>query len=81
MPKLFELLQMGGRWAWRRRFPSPADRFAAVVRQVMARDERILARKYCDRWLLRVHGRGLNQRLLQHHEKGQAVLPFPMPIG
>ena len=44
---------MGAAWAWRRCFPGPADRFAAAVREVMARDERILARKFADRWLLK----------------------------
>ena len=53
LPKVGELLVLGVSWAWRKLFPGPADRFAAVVRQVMARDPHILARKYCDRWLLK----------------------------
>ena len=37
-----------------------------------------MARKYADRWLLRVHRRGLGQRELQAHERPQTVLPFPV---
>ena len=48
-------------------------------------DAHILARKYCDRWLLRVHGRGLNQRALHHRERGRQALPFavtmPKPLS
>lgn len=40
----------------------------------------ILARKYADRWLLRVHGRGLNQRALHAHEKVQRLLPFNLDL-
>lgn len=44
--------------------PKPEDRFAQVVFDVMARDHGILARKFADRWLVKVHGRGLGERQL-----------------
>lgn len=53
VPKVCELLFMGVTWVWRKLVPSPADKFAAVVREAMAKDPHILARKYCDRWLLK----------------------------
>jgi hypothetical protein len=77
-PGVIKFLGMAWRWAWRKFFPDPADRFAAVVRAVMSQNESILARKYADRWLLRVHGRGLNERALCHHEKAQQLLPFDL---
>ncbi|PRW60718.1 hypothetical protein C2E21_0718 [Chlorella sorokiniana] len=80
VPRVFEVLAAGAIWLWRRWRPSPADKFAAVVRAVMAQDRHILARKYCDRWLLRVHGRGLNQRALHYHEKGRLALPFAVTL-
>ncbi|PRW60571.1 rhamnose-binding lectin-like [Chlorella sorokiniana] len=80
VPRAFEVLAAGAIWLWRRWRPSPADKFAAVVRAVMAQDRHILARKYCDRWLLRVHGRGLNQRALHYHEKGRSALPFAVTL-
>lgn len=46
----------------------------------MGRDPHILARKFADRWLLRVHGRGLNQRALHYHEKGRSALPFAVTL-
>lgn len=49
---LQQAVQKAGR-LWRRWRPGPAERFAAAVHEVMARDERILARKFADRWLLR----------------------------
>jgi pyruvate/2-oxoglutarate dehydrogenase complex dihydrolipoamide acyltransferase (E2) component len=77
-PPVIELLAMAWRWAWHKFFPAPADRFAAVVRAVMSQNQSILGRKYADRWLLRVHGRGLNERALCHHEKAQQLLPFDL---
>ncbi|KAK9809018.1 hypothetical protein WJX72_007977 [[Myrmecia] bisecta] len=41
---------------------SPAAKFAAVVRQVMQKDEHILARKYSDRWMIKVLKIGLFKR-------------------
>lgn len=58
---------------------SEGDRFAAAVWEVMRQDPHILARKYCDRWLVKVHQRGLNGRELLPHEIRQQILPFKMP--
>lgn len=50
--------------------PSPADRFAEVARDVMARDPHILARKYADRWMVRALGVGLYDRPVWRRETG-----------
>ncbi|KAL4433769.1 hypothetical protein ABPG75_000210 [Micractinium tetrahymenae] len=74
---LQQAVEKAGR-LWRRWRPGPAERFATAVHEVMARDEHILARKFADRWLLKVHGRGLNQRSLHAHERKRKVLPFAL---
>lgn len=61
VPKTLEICAMCARWLWGRLRrciwgPTPGDKFAAVVLQVMASDQRILARKFCDRWLLKCVG-------------------------
>lgn len=53
LPRIGDLVWKGAVWAWRRVRPGPAEKFAAVVQQVMSADPHILARKYCDRWLLK----------------------------
>jgi hypothetical protein len=54
---------------------NPADKFVDVVQAAQARNPNILARKYADRWMLAVLGRGLGNRLLLPHEVGHSVLP------
>lgn len=66
---LQQAVEKAGR-LWRRWRPGPAERFAAVVHEVMARDPHILARKFADRWLLRWGGEGVQG-------KGQGGLPAP----
>jgi hypothetical protein len=78
MPGVVTFSVLGCQWVWRRFHPPADEKFAAVVRAVMSREPTILARKYADRWLLRVHGRGLNERALCHHEKAQQLLPFDL---
>ena len=55
---------------------SPSSRFSQVVRKAMKTNPDILLRKYADRWLVKVHGRGLNDRMLAHFERSASVLPF-----
>ena len=52
-PPCMEFLVMGVGWVWHKLFPSPGDKFARVVEEVMRKDERILSRKFADRWLLK----------------------------
>jgi hypothetical protein len=52
-PPVVEIGSMAVIWAWRKLFPSPADKFAAVVFEVMRKDPHIQARKFADRWLLK----------------------------
>ncbi|PSC71772.1 T9SS C-terminal target domain-containing [Micractinium conductrix] len=56
--------------------PLPEDQLADAVWAVMEKDPHILSRKFADRWLLKVHGRGLNQRALHINEQKQTLLPF-----
>ncbi|KAL4434011.1 hypothetical protein ABPG75_000452 [Micractinium tetrahymenae] len=48
--------------------PSPADRFADAVHQVMSTDPEISARKYFDRWMVRALGLGLYNRPVWRRE-------------
>lgn len=52
-PPALEFVIMAIHWAYRRLFPSDADKFVAVVEQVMCTNERILSMKFADRWLLK----------------------------
>ena len=54
---------------------TPKERFAEAVWLVMAQDPDILARKFADRWMIKVLGRGLDNRELLPHEIGIEVLP------
>jgi hypothetical protein len=58
------------------RGPTAADRFADVVKAAMKQDPNILARKYADKWMVKVLGRGLLRRQLMHFEKPTQALPF-----
>ena len=62
--------------AWRRERRGAARRLADAVRSAMAREPSIMERRYADRWLMRVHGRGLGGRAPVHGELGHTVLPF-----
>jgi hypothetical protein len=42
----------------------------------MGHDPDILARRFADRWLARVHGRGLGGRAVPPAGRGRGVLPF-----
>ena len=53
-----------------------AQRFADAVRAAMAREPSIMERKYADRWLMHVHGRGLGGRPPMSGELGHSALPF-----
>lgn len=77
-PPVLTLLILSGRFiASLFRKQQPADRFADAVWEVMARDPSIMARRYADRWLYRVHGRGLGGRTPQYRtNQAQTVLPF-----
>jgi hypothetical protein len=79
LPTSLDMLGRASHWAWRRlRGPTPADKFAAAVYASMAQDQHIAARKFADRWLVKVHRRGLNSRPLHHHEKEPQLLPFKL---
>ena len=59
----------------RRRKP-PARQLADAVWAAMGRDPDILARRFADRWLARVHGRGLGGRVVPRAGRGRGELPF-----
>lgn len=51
-------------------------RFREVVHEVILDNPTILVKRYADRWLVKVHRRGLKGRKLSHFERSASVLPF-----
>ncbi len=45
---------------------------------LFSQDEHILMRKFADRWMMRVFGRGLNDRELHVWERKQSLLPVTL---
>lgn len=56
-------------------------KFVAVVREAICNSPDILAPKYADKWLVKVHKRGLHGRKLAPSERNDAsVLPFTLSL-
>ena len=56
---------------------TPADKFAAVVTEVMKKDEKILGMKYADRWMRKALKRGLyGRRIAQYEMKATMAMPI-----
>lgn len=69
-PLLMLVREVEGTIVLRRRSGS---RFAAVVSAAMERSPQIASRKYADRWLVKVLGRGLGRRAPLPHERRAAL--------